>query len=224
MNLPKAKTPFHFHSRVSLTVATGLKARSLAQLLEGIRSVPESVLYTHTHRFLQQHQFLVPEPSNDFAGWVSEALQDEELAEKLIAIDTVRYETLAGLRQDLVAVLEGHVRKRPEVRAAPPGAEFHFMRSVRFSLPTPYKAHDLAEFRDALKKISLGSLYLHVFEARLRPPLGVNDFSVWFEADLGEGGLAKKVAALDPYGQTLEALRERVVAMVQDRIGGIADA
>lgn len=218
MNLPRAKAPFRFFTRLSLTAATGLKAGDLRELLEGIKTVPEPVIYAHTHRFVQQYQFLVPEPTNDFAVWAVEALQDEEAGEKLAAVDTVRYSALGELRRALAAVVEDHLDRNPAVRPAPLGEEFHFMRSIRFSLPTPFEAWDLAEFHEALKKTSVSSLYLHVFEARLRPPLGVNDFSAWFERELGEKELAKRVARLDPYDHTHEALREGILKMVEERL------
>ena len=77
--LPRAQESFRFHSRLSLTVLTGIKAKDLGELLDHIRIVPESVIYQHTHRFLQQHQHLTPEPPNDFAYWVTHILNDEEL-------------------------------------------------------------------------------------------------------------------------------------------------
>ncbi|MBI4371402.1 MAG: hypothetical protein HY552_03795 [Elusimicrobia bacterium] len=219
MALPLAKKPFRFFTRLSLTAAAGVRAADLRELLEGIKVVPDSVLYTHTHRFIQQFQFLVPEPANDFAGWAVSALQDELAGERLSAIDTVRYGTIGELRQALTAVLEDHLKARPVPRTAPPGEEFHFQRSIRFSLPTPYEARDLREFHDLLRKVSVASLYLHVFEARLRPPLGVNDFSLWFERDLGEDELADRVAHLDPYSHTHEALKDGILRMVADRLG-----
>jgi hypothetical protein len=218
MKLPRAKEPFHFFTRLSLTEATGLKARDLPELLEGIRTVPDTVIYTHTHRFVQQHQFLAPEPTNDFAVWAAEVLQDKEAGEKLMAVDTVQYNTTSELRQALIAVVEDHLKKRPSSRTTLAGEEFHFLRSIRFSLPTRHKAWDLAEFCAALRKVTISSLYLHIFEAKLRPSQGVNDFSVWFERELGEKELATTVARLDPYAQTHEALRASLLQLVEERL------
>jgi len=58
----KAKEPFRFYTRLHLSELTGLRAATLQQLLELIRKVPGSSIYHHTHRFLQQHQYLSPEP------------------------------------------------------------------------------------------------------------------------------------------------------------------
>lgn len=218
MKLPKAKTPFKFFSRLSLTVATGKSARDLRDLAEGVKTLPDSVVYSHTYRFVQLHQFLIEEPPNDFSLWASDALQDNELAEKLRAVDTMSYETIGELRGALASTLEEHLKVHPNPHPAPRGREFQFMRSVRFSFSVGFEARDLAEFALALKKLSFSSLYLHVFEARLRPPLGVNDFSLWLENELGEKILAKKASELDPYSQTLETVRNKMLKLVDSRI------
>ncbi|MBI4063427.1 MAG: hypothetical protein HY401_03910 [Elusimicrobia bacterium] len=217
----KAKEPFRFFTRLSLTAATGNKAKDLKSLVEHLKVASEAVIYQHTHRFLQQHQFLAPEPPNDFAYWVTNILQDEKLGERLEAIDTVRFSSLSDLRQAVIEVLEKGLTQNGSSREVPEGKEFHFMRSIRFSIPTPYQALDLAQFADCLKKVSISSLYLHIFEAKLRPPLGVNDFSYWFENELQELDLAQKVANLDPYTHTLEGLRSKIVTLIEKRLSEI---
>jgi len=216
--IPRASEPFRFFSRLGLTFLTGIKAGDLRELLGHLKTVPESVIYEHTHRFLHQHQYLIPEPPNDFAYWATQVLQDEILGERLAAIDTIRFNSLNDLRHAIVSAIENHLKKNKNLRQVPEGKEFHFMRAVRFSIPTQHQAYDLAEFLDCLKKVSISSLYLHTFEARLRPPLGINDFSHWFEAQLGERALAKKVAGLDPYTQTLEGLRSRIIGFIEKRL------
>jgi hypothetical protein len=215
---PKAKEPFRFYSRFGLTVMTGTKAKDLKELLEHLKAASESVIYQHTHRFLRQHQYLVPEPYNDFAYWVTHILQDEKLGERLLAIDTVRFDSLNDLRQAFVSVISNHLDKNSSLRRVPEGKEFHFMGAIRFSMPTQHQARDLAEFMDCLKKVSISSLYLHIFEARLRPPLGMNDFSCWFETALHEKALAKKVESLDPYSHTLEGLRSKMIGLIEERL------
>ena len=92
------------------------------------------------------------------------------------------------------------------------------MRAIKFSLRTEHEAWDLKEFSEGLKKVSISSLYLHIFEARLRPPLGINDFSYWFKTQLGETGLSEKVANLDPYTHTLEGLRSKILGFIDSRL------
>jgi hypothetical protein len=206
--------PFEFETRLNLTLLTGLRARDLAELLENLRTVPSAVIYFHTHHFLVQHQFLSPEPPNDFAYWVSNILLEERLGEELAAIDMLRFQKLHDLRAQLCKVIENFMERSPEVRAAPPGMEFHFRRSVSFVLKAGPVAHNLREFRDALNNISLSSISFHMFDARLRLERGDNDFSSWIEKSLGEKQLASSLRTLDPYTHTEDGLRHAMIALV----------
>jgi len=224
MKLVRAGHPFRFFTRLCLTRMTGLVARNLGEILDHLETAPDSVIYQHTHRFLRQHQYLVPEPPNDFAYWVGNILGDETLGERLAAIDTLRFNSLEELKKALVGAIKEHLVTHPRGREVPEGKEFHFMQAVRFSIPTRHEAHDLAEFADCLKSVSLSSLYLHLFEALLGPRPGVNDFATWLESEVDEKALARKVMNLDPYTQTLERLRSRLVGIVERRLAEVADA
>jgi hypothetical protein len=83
-----------------------------------------------------------------------------------------------------------------------------------FAIPTPHTASTLREFHDALRHISIHSLYFHMFDARLRPVLGQDDFSIWLR-DNGQGELADSIARLDPYTHTLEGLRRTLQNLVE---------
>ncbi len=107
----KARQPFTFYTRLHLQELTGLKARGLKELLKGMREVSGSVIYHHTHRFLQQHQFLSPEPPNDFAYWVTEVLGEHRWGEELASIDTIRFSSIRALRNRLTQTIENHIRQ-----------------------------------------------------------------------------------------------------------------
>ena len=96
--------------------------------------------------------------------------------------------------------------------------EFHFVKSVGFIFPTPYLAYDLREFVEALRKVSLGSLYFHIFESRLRLGRGLNDFSAWLSDSLDEPELADEIARVDPYTYSLERLRSWLLQLIEKRI------
>src|ERR1700687_1126106 len=117
--------PFRFLTSLNLTLLTNRRARDLAELLEHVRAVPGSVIYYHTHHFLVQHQYLSPEPPNDFAYWVTNVLQEDRLGEQLAAIDLVQLRTIRALRERIIAVIEHYLDERKQLRAAPDGAEFH---------------------------------------------------------------------------------------------------
>lgn len=209
--------PFRFYTRLHLTELTGLEASNLPQLLEHIKEVPEASIYHHTHRFLQQHQFLSPEPPNDFAYWVTSALGEEKLGEKLASIDTVQFTTIGDLRNKISSIIEAYLKSNPNItkKLVHENEEFHFMKSVSFILPTPYIAADLAEFIEILKEIDLNSIYFHIFEARLRLGKKTNDFSNWIETSLGNKELANKILKLDTYTYTLEDLRKTIIRIIE---------
>ena len=223
MPLKLAETPFMFKTQLSLILLTGLKASNVLQLKDNLKVIPESSVYYHTHNFLQRHQFLIPEPPNDFAHWVTNVLREEWLGEKLTAIDTVQFSSLEDLRQALVSVMDSYLEKNASLHTAPSGSEFYFMKAILFNFPTTYQARDLAEFAVCLKKVSSHSLYYHLFEGRLRSAHRRNDFSFWLNA-LGETSLAEQIERLDPYTHTIEELRTRIVRLAEKRINGGAYA
>jgi hypothetical protein len=114
--LIKAKEPFRFYTRLHLSELTGLKASNLEELLELIKEVSGSCIYHHTHRFLQQHQYLSPEPPNDFSYWVREVLGEDELAERLASIDIIQFSAIRKLRERIISVIKDYLEKNPKAK------------------------------------------------------------------------------------------------------------
>lgn len=213
--LKQASQPFRFYTRLHLKELTGLKARNLSELATILKDVDDSVVYYHTHNFIEEYQYLTPQPANDFALWVSDALGDEVLGEKLANIDTFEFSTIGALRERLVDVINEELSIRPDGRVAPQGREFYFIKSLSVIIPTFHVAHDLREFVEVLRMVSIDTLYFHIFEAKLRLHKGVNDFSIWLNDCLDEKELADKIAVLDPYTYTLEGLRSMIIQLVE---------
>ena len=220
--LRKAKEPFRFYTRLHLSELTGLRASTLSQLLNLLKEVSGSSIYHHTHRFLQQHQYLSPEPPNDFAYWVADALGEDELGERLASIDTVQYSTIRALRDKIVLTIEDYLKNNPlaKLKFARTGEEFHFIKSISFVIPTSHTAYDLEGFTEILKKITIDSIYFHIFEARLRLEKQTNDFSNWIETSVGDKEMADDISKLDPYTHTLEDLRKIIIRIIERRIYG----
>jgi small-conductance mechanosensitive channel len=216
--LKKATKPFRFYTHLHLKELTGLKASNLTELAKLLKEVPDAVIYYHTHSFLEEHHYLTPEPANDFALWVSDELGNEVLGEKLASIDTFDFTSIGFLRARIEGVIREYLSKNSDERTAHEGQEFHFVKTTSFILPTPYVAHDLREFVEVLRQVSLNSLSYHIFEARLRLKKGVNDFSSWIEDCLEDKDLADKLAYLDPYNYTLEGLRSTIIQLIEKRI------
>jgi hypothetical protein len=214
--IKKALEPFRFYTRLNLSELTGLKAVNLDELLGYMKEVPESAIYHHTHRFLQQHQYLSPEPPNDFAYWVANALGEKELGEELASIDTVQFTTISDLRRAIVSVIEDHLKSEPgaKTKSAHGRDAFYFIKSLSFILYTGYEASDLQEFRSIVENISIDAIYFHIFEARLRIGKKNNDFSYWIENSFGNKRLADSISRLDPYTYTLDDLRKTIIEKV----------
>lgn len=170
--------------------------------------MPESSVYYHTHRFLQQHHYLSLEPTNDFAYWITNILNQEKLGEAFASVDVVSFKDLEELRLEFIRILNEYIKENRIVDCFP-GHEFYFMGCITFVLPTPYIAHNLKEFIDIVKEVSINSLYFHVFEARMRLKRDDNDFTAWLKS-IEEVELAKELLKLDPYTMTLEELRKKL--------------
>lgn len=211
----RADLPFQFRTLWSMVELTGLFAHNLKELVAHLKAVPGSVIYYHTHHYLKQHQSLSPEPPNDFAYWTTQVLGVVPLGERLASIDTIRFPSIRSLREKIISIIESYLQATKETRRAPEGQEFCFMKSRSFIVPTPYEVWDLKEFAQAISKISVLSLYHHMFEARLRLERGPNDFSNWLEKELDEKSLALSISRLDPYTQTLENLRTQILKLTE---------
>ncbi len=146
-----------------------------------------------------------------------------EFARRLLGDDVMRFSTIRDLRNALVDVIQRHLDHATNLRAAPPGEEFHFMEAVSFVFPTGLRAASLREFRDALERASVASLSFHTFYARLHRETGDTDFANWLDAVLGEHALAESIRNLDPYTFTLEGWRRRVIALIDRRIAEAGD-
>lgn len=224
-NKNKTDKTFRFYTRLHLRVLTGFKAVTIEEFLGLLKTVPGSSIYYHTHHFLQQHEHLSPEPPNDFAHWITNALNEEALGEKIASIDTIHYPSIRSLRNEIIRIIEDYIEKEPKTRArfASPDKAFHFIESISFILPTPYVAKDLKDFADILKRVTVDSIYFHMFEARLRLDMETNDFSFWLGTSLMEEELAGRITSLDPYTYTMQDLRKKLIELTEERLNHVKD-
>jgi hypothetical protein len=202
--------PFVFYTERRLVVLTGRRASNLSELLEHLREVSGSSVFYHTHYLYLIHHFEKPRFYNEFAEWVSEALQEERLAEQLAAIDLLSITSIRDLREALIAPIEKHIRVTRAQRDCPEDDEFHFCEAKSFIMPTGLVAHDVPEFFQKVACVTNSCLHFHFFEARLRLGRPTNDFSRWLQA-AGEPRLARAVDRLHPYAMTLDELKDMIV-------------
>jgi hypothetical protein len=208
----KPAEPFVFHTESRLVLLTGRKARNAAEMLSHLTEVSGSSIFYHTHYLYLTHHFEKPTFYNDFAKWVSEALQEERLAERLAAIDLLAIPSIRQLREEIVAIFRQHLEDVGENREAPRGDEFHFCEAKSFIMQTGLVAHDAPEFFSHLAQVSAACLHFHFFEARLRLERPTNDFSQWL-SDRGEEKLARRIDRLNAYAMTLDELKAEIVKL-----------
>lgn len=189
----------------------GQQATSLNELQAQIERCPDASIFSHTFQSLEQHHFFTEGFSNDFAQWALSACNEPQLAEQLASLDIRHYETLAALRADLVNMLGNYLRQRSEVAYRKAFEPFYFCEAVTVAVPTEWRAQTLAEFCEALTRVSIHTVHYHFVAARLREPLTMNDFSFWLEDSLGLKELADRVDQIDIYTNTLEGVRLRIL-------------
>ncbi len=205
-----ARDAFRFMAPAALTRITGRRASTLAELLDGIRHCSDASIFNHTFQTLDQHHYL-SEFSNDFAEWALEACNNPRLGERLASVDIRQYEALADVRAHLVEALETHLGQNPSAASRPAFEPFHFCEALTVAVPTRWEAWTLAEFCDALARVSVHTVHYHFVAARLREPLTVNDFSFWIEDGLGLRELGDRIDRIDIYTNTLDGVRQRIL-------------
>ena len=194
--------PFHFMVVSSLVRLTGRRAETLAELLEQAQLCSDASVFFHTFQSLEQHHFLTEGFSNDFAQWTLAACNEPQLAEQLASLDIRHYESLAALRGDLVSIIESFLERAPESGLRRGFEPFYFCEAATVAVPSPWRAATLKEFCEALRHVSIHTVYYHFVAARLREPLTVNDFSFWLEDNLGLKELADPIYEIYIYTNT----------------------
>jgi hypothetical protein len=204
---------FVFFSSVPLVELTGRTARTARQLAEEVERAEAAVIFFHTHDYVREHHFLSREYPSDFAYWAAEILQEKGLGERLAFVDLRHFTSIEALRAEILSILKSQGGKRAE-REVLPGLEFHFRKSINIVVPTGHTAASLSEFREGLFRVDHNSLYYHLIEAHLRDEAPGNDFSNWVAECLGKEKLAAQIAQIDPYTNTLEQTRQKLLGLV----------
>ncbi|HSB68583.1 MAG TPA: DUF5752 family protein [Candidatus Methylomirabilis sp.] len=210
--------PFAFVACLELLEFVGARAENERQLAELLEEVPLDSIYYHTHSFFLRHKFVAGPFPNDFATWSAIQVRDRVLGERLAMVDPGMFPSLQALREELVAVIDDHLRRLPVIPGIIFGEPFDFIQSRIVEIPTGISARSLQEFRDVLLEVDLSAVYYHLMEARLRLGRGQNDFAAWLERALGLPDLAARIRGVDPYSGSLERTRSRLVQLCDEAL------
>ncbi len=207
---------FEFRQCANIPKFTGVKAKNIHELRDGIATVNDDSIFHHTYQyFLKGH---VLEYTNDFAHWAGESLEERALSEHLSNIDPYEFRDINELRHKLLDVIDGYLEKFPEPREVIEGDEFYFHETITLIFPAGVRARNLAEFLMALKYVDTSCIYYHFYEARVRLGEGTDDFSRWVEFSLGKKELADKIRCIDLFMHTIEGVRARIADLIEEEL------
>ena len=209
---------FQFRSSASLEKLTGRRAHNLEDLLDLIKTCPDSSIFYHTFSaFLKMREAHVPY-NTDFAIWVSRSLNEKALAERLMAIDLSEYDTIKSLKMRLIDIIESYREEKPDAFQKIADEPFYLYDIMRIVYLTDKFAYDLKSFRELLPTISVYSMYFHFIESRLRTQLQTDDFSTWIEKSLNIPDLAQMIRNIDINVYTFEGLRTRIIELIDEHL------
>jgi hypothetical protein len=208
--------PFEFRQCISIIKSTGKKASNIRELRELISSISDDCIFHHTYQYFLKGHIL--EYTNDFAQWAGESLEENALSERLSNIDPYDFKDIAGLRDQLISVIDEYLTLFPEPREAMSGDDFYFNEMVTLIFSAGIRARNLAEFLTAMKYIDAASVYYHFYEARTRLGGGTDDFSRWVEDAFGKKDLAARIRSIDPFMHTLDEIKKHVIGEIEEEV------
>jgi hypothetical protein len=211
----RAQHPFQFVTAAYLTRIGNQSSINLAELRDGLETCSDASVFYHTFQSVERNHFLTASFSNDFAQWVLAALNREELAEQLTALDLRSYLVLSDLRADLLRVIDEFCRTHPNELTQPGFEPFYFCESLEVTVPLEVETWTLEDFLRGLGELSNASFNFHFLVSRLRLQLRTNDFSQWFENELGLKSLAQRTNRIDIYANTLDDARAKLVGFIE---------
>jgi hypothetical protein len=218
----QAHSPFYFNSGAHLLRIVRERAANLQELLDAVRTCPDASIFQHMFQTLEEHHFIQKGFSNDFSHWTFAACNEVELAERLASIDIREFTSIAALRERLVHIIEDYLQKNPRAATRPAMEPFYMMAADLVVVPTPYVAHNLEEFVESLRKVSIHSIYYHFIDARLRLKLNTNDFSIWLDQETGMKRAAERLNQIDIYTSSLEHVRRSILRILETEIARAA--
>jgi hypothetical protein len=209
-----AAAPFVFTGCVEVRQALQRTAIDERELMDRLEEVPAGSISYHTHGYFLRHRPITTAYGNDFAAWVAVQVRDQALSERLAVVNPFEFPSLEALREELVTVVQDHLRRLRTVPRVESGEPFHFQQSYIVEVELGPPAGTLAEFRDGLAAVDASAIYFHTVEARARLGRRAGDFAEWIRTSLGLPELADRIERIDTYMTSLERVRARVLSLV----------
>jgi hypothetical protein len=210
-----APQPFQFFTFAHVTRAASQTARTVRELLHGLKMCSDESIYHHMVRGLGSEESLNGKSSNDFAKWLDGAANCAGLSEQLAALDERYYSSIEEMRNDLWTAVNDYVAAYPECGDQVASAPFLFCEGLDLTVPLDQTARTLDEFRTSIQTMSNETFYLHFVASNARLDLQSNDFSVWLSDKLGMDELAKRINEIDLTSVSLEEAREKILQLIE---------
>lgn len=206
------KKTFYVKDCALASIATGIKAQTLGEFSERLKTIPAESIYYHFWRESIESSYAPGAYFNDFSLWAHYHLHDDILAERLALLDPSEYVDLEKLRNDIVEVCDSRMDEQDGFSSFIRAEAFHFIRSKIVVFNTAFQLEHPSDLVKTLPKLSRSSIFYHLIDARRREPLGQDDFSVWMKGFGTEfqplGDCFRKV---DPYFITLADMQRRII-------------
>lgn len=204
-----------------VAIATGRRARDLAQLRTGVSEADPASIYYHFWGGLLRPVFGDPRYYNGFAIWVDHALHNQALAERLSVIDPTDCRDMEELRAHLLNVIDSELARAGPLAVAPDDSPFDFVRSQIVVFSTDRTIASPRQLARAVEEMSRTSVFYHFIDARRRTPDGADDFTTWLNDIDRErySELTLRLAGIDPFFVTLPETRGELVRAFRDFLG-----
>jgi hypothetical protein len=212
--------PFEIQTCTEIREILNRRASGEQELMDAILEVDASSLYYHTHSYYLAEKYHVDHHPNDFATWASQQVRDRILGERLSVLDLFSLQDVEALRTELATILESHIDVIGYSPRALLGDPFEFVRSHVVVLPTGTAVRTAADLWKAVKAMPTESLYFHFFKDVFGRGRRVGTLVEWVADELGDGGLAERLASVNPYKLHLDRLRSELEAILRPAGGG----
>ena len=147
----------------------GLRAENERQLAQLLDEVPLDSIYYHTHGFLLRPRLLAGAYPNDFATWVDVQVRDRVLGERLAMVDPADFTTLQALREELVSVVDEHLRRIGIVPQVVYGDPFEFIQSRIVEIPVGLEVRSRSSATPSSRSTRAPSTSISSITAPARP-------------------------------------------------------